>query len=342
MCGIVGYVGPRPSEPILVAGLARLESADTTPPASPSSTTTAASACASARASSGAARRPRRPHPLPAGTTGIGQARWATHGGSRPTAMRTRTSPTTTSWRSDPQRHHRELRRDQSRAALRGLHLPQRDRHRGRGHPARSRVPRRRRATSQAAFRAVVVRLEGAFTLLAMHEDHPGLVVGARRNSPLVIGLGEGENFLGVRRRRVRRAHPQRARHRPGPDRRDHARGRRRHRFRRQPGRSRAVRGAVGCRGRRQGRMVELHGQGDQRGARGRREHHPRPHPRGSGRDPGARRSRRAVRRHQPRHHRRLRHRRVRRAWSASTRSSSGRGCRSTSSSRTSSAIATR
>ncbi|MGO2847060.1 MAG: glutamine--fructose-6-phosphate transaminase (isomerizing), partial [Microbacterium gubbeenense] len=49
----------------------------------------------------------------------------------------------------------------------------------------------------QAAFRAVVNRLEGAFTLLATHQDHPGLVVGARRNSPLVIGLGEGENFLG-------------------------------------------------------------------------------------------------------------------------------------------------
>ena len=48
-----------------------------------------------------------------------------------------------------------------------------------------------------AAFRRVVSRLEGAFTLLAMHEDHPGLVVGARRNSPLVIGLGDGENFLG-------------------------------------------------------------------------------------------------------------------------------------------------
>ncbi len=30
-----------------------------------------------------------------------------------------------------------------------------------------------------------------------MHRDEPGLVVGARRNSPLVIGLGEGENFLG-------------------------------------------------------------------------------------------------------------------------------------------------
>jgi glucosamine--fructose-6-phosphate aminotransferase (isomerizing) len=47
------------------------------------------------------------------------------------------------------------------------------------------------------ALRGVVARLEGAFTLLAVHEDQPGVVVGARRNSPLVIGLGDGENFLG-------------------------------------------------------------------------------------------------------------------------------------------------
>lgn len=48
-----------------------------------------------------------------------------------------------------------------------------------------------------AAMRAVVARLEGAFTLLAIHADQSGVVVGARRNSPLVVGLGEGENFLG-------------------------------------------------------------------------------------------------------------------------------------------------
>jgi len=47
------------------------------------------------------------------------------------------------------------------------------------------------------AMQRVVARLEGAFTLLVMHQDVPGVVVGARRNSPLVIGLGEGENFLG-------------------------------------------------------------------------------------------------------------------------------------------------
>ena len=40
-------------------------------------------------------------------------------------------------------------------------------------------------------------RLDGAFTLLAVHVDHPDRVVASRRNSPLVVGLGEGENFLG-------------------------------------------------------------------------------------------------------------------------------------------------
>lgn len=40
-------------------------------------------------------------------------------------------------------------------------------------------------------------QLEGAFTLLAVHQEHPGVVVAARRNSPLVLGLGDGENFLG-------------------------------------------------------------------------------------------------------------------------------------------------
>lgn len=47
------------------------------------------------------------------------------------------------------------------------------------------------------AMRLITARLSGAFTLLAVHADLPGMIVGARRNSPLVIGVGEGENFLG-------------------------------------------------------------------------------------------------------------------------------------------------
>src|SRR5699024_5919436 len=47
------------------------------------------------------------------------------------------------------------------------------------------------------AMRRTAALLEGAFTLLAVHEGVPDTVVAARRNSPLVVGLGEGENFLG-------------------------------------------------------------------------------------------------------------------------------------------------
>jgi len=47
-----------------------------------------------------------------------------------------------------------------------------------------------------AAMRAAVKRLRGSFTLLAIHADSPQTIVGVRRNSPLVAGLGDGENFL--------------------------------------------------------------------------------------------------------------------------------------------------
>ena len=47
-----------------------------------------------------------------------------------------------------------------------------------------------------AAMREAVKSLRGSFTLLAIHSDAPDLIVGVRRNSPLVVGLGEGENFL--------------------------------------------------------------------------------------------------------------------------------------------------
>ena len=47
-----------------------------------------------------------------------------------------------------------------------------------------------------AAMREVCSQLRGSFTLLAIHADEPGRIVGARRNSPLVVGVGQGENFL--------------------------------------------------------------------------------------------------------------------------------------------------
>ena len=46
------------------------------------------------------------------------------------------------------------------------------------------------------AMREAVKMLHGSFTLVAIHADNPDVVVGVRRNSPLVVGVGDGENFL--------------------------------------------------------------------------------------------------------------------------------------------------
>ena len=46
------------------------------------------------------------------------------------------------------------------------------------------------------AMRAICKRLRGSFTLLAIDSNNPEVVVGARRNSPLVVGVGKGENYL--------------------------------------------------------------------------------------------------------------------------------------------------
>jgi glucosamine--fructose-6-phosphate aminotransferase (isomerizing) len=195
MCGIVGYVGPRPSQDILLAGLARLEYRGYD---------SAGVAVIDGAGSLGMRKKAGKlsvlrdslaESALPDGSTGIGHTRWATHGG-----------PT------DDNAHPHLA--DDDRLAL--IHngiienfAELRDELAASGVAFRSetdtevaaallgREYRDNGGDLQLAFRSVVNRLEGAFTLLAMHQDHPGLVVGARRNSPLVIGLGEGENFLG-------------------------------------------------------------------------------------------------------------------------------------------------
>lgn len=194
MCGIVGYVGPRPSQEILLAGLARLEYRGYD---SAGIAVIDSGGHLGMRKKAGKLAKLRdslNDHALPEGTTGIGHTRWATHGG--PTDVNA----------------HPHLADDdklavihngiiENFAALRaelvadGVEfLSETD-----TEVAAALLGREYRASGdlQAAFRAVVNRLEGAFTLLAMHQDQPGVVVGARRNSPLVIGLGDGENFLG-------------------------------------------------------------------------------------------------------------------------------------------------
>jgi len=194
MCGIVGYVGPRDSQAILLSGLARLEYRGYD-----------SAGIAVIDADGGLDMRKRAgklqvlrddlaAHPMPDGTTGIGHTRWATHGGP--------TDANAHPHLADDDRlaviHNGIIENfAELKAGLVSL-----------GYTFRSETDTevaavllgheyRQSGDLVAAFRSVVSRLEGAFTLLAMHRDQPGLVVGARRNSPLVIGLGDGENFLG-------------------------------------------------------------------------------------------------------------------------------------------------
>lgn len=194
MCGIVGYVGPRDSQAILLSGLARLEYRGYD---SAGIAVIDGEGDLEMRKRAGklqVLRDDLTAHPMTDGTTGIGHTRWATHGG--PTDANA----------------HPHLADDDKLAVIHNGIIENfaelKDELLADGFTFRSETDTevaavllgREYAASRdlvAAFRTVAARLEGAFTLLAMHQDQPGLVVGARRNSPLVIGLGEGENFLG-------------------------------------------------------------------------------------------------------------------------------------------------
>ncbi|MET3767597.1 glucosamine--fructose-6-phosphate aminotransferase (isomerizing) [Marisediminicola sp. UYEF4] len=196
MCGIVGYVGSAKSVEVLLGGLRRLEYRGYD------------SAGIAVIDPDGALHTRKRAgklkmliddldgRALANGSTGIGHTRWATHGG-----------PT-------DQNAHPHL-GDDGRLALihNGIieNFAELKRELIEQHPET--VFTSETDSEVAAFlvgfeyqkthdlalslRNVVARLHGAFTLLVLHADEPGVVVGARRNSPLVIGLGDGENFLG-------------------------------------------------------------------------------------------------------------------------------------------------
>lgn len=194
MCGIVGYVGPRESQSILIAGLSRLEYRGYDSAGIAVIADDGSLGMRKRAGKLGILRDDLDAHALASGTTGIGHTRWATHGGP--------TDANAHPHLADDDRlaviHNGII---ENFAELKAELISE-------GYTFRSETDtevaavllgREYRAHGDdlaAAFRAVVQRLEGAFTLLALHQDHPGLVVGARRNSPLVIGLGEGENFL--------------------------------------------------------------------------------------------------------------------------------------------------
>ncbi|HEY6592778.1 MAG TPA: glutamine--fructose-6-phosphate transaminase (isomerizing) [Asanoa sp.] len=205
MCGIVGYVGARPALGIVLDGLRRLEyrGYDSAGVAviGADELLTEKRAGKLANLEKTLANRPA--DGIHAGTTGIGHTRWATHGGptdrnAHPHLSRDRRVAVIhngiienfAKLRAELEADGIEFTSDTDTECA--AHLLA-------GALAAVREEARRDDGPHLlaeAMRRVCGRLEGAFTLLATDAAIPGAVVGARRNSPLVVGRGVGENFL--------------------------------------------------------------------------------------------------------------------------------------------------
>ncbi|MFD0773845.1 glutamine--fructose-6-phosphate transaminase (isomerizing) [Streptomonospora algeriensis] len=193
MCGIVGYVGPQPALGVVVDGLKRLEyrGYDSAGVAvlTDGRMETEKRAGKLANLKSALAETPRSTDGI-----GIGHTRWATHGA--PTDVNAH--PHVDNDNRVAVIHNGII---ENFAALR-LELEERGCKFSSETDTEVTAHLLGEAVKEqgddlaAAMRAVCRRLEGAFTLVAMYAGDPDLVIAARRNSPLVVGRGDGENFL--------------------------------------------------------------------------------------------------------------------------------------------------
>ncbi|ANH38394.1 Glutamine--fructose-6-phosphate aminotransferase [isomerizing] [Nocardioides dokdonensis FR1436] len=193
MCGIVGYVGQRPSELVVVEGLRRMEYRGY----DSAGIAVVADGVLATRKKAGKLANLEQvvdQDPLPPSTIGIGHTRWATHGAPNDVNAH----PHLGSTGRVAMVHNGIIENfDDLRARLEadGHQLHSQTDTEVVAHLLELQVVSGVDLTT--AMQRVCSRLEGAFTLVAIEAEDPTRVVAARRNSPLVVGLGEGENFLG-------------------------------------------------------------------------------------------------------------------------------------------------
>ncbi|MBJ7528621.1 MAG: glutamine--fructose-6-phosphate transaminase (isomerizing), partial [Nocardioides sp.] len=193
MCGIVGYIGSRPAQDVVVEGLRRLEYRGY-------------DSAGIALVDDGALATRKRAgklanleklvaeEPLPAASLGIGHTRWATHGAPNDVNAH----PHVGASRRVALVHNGIIENFADlRARLEAddhVLVSETDTETV-AHLLELQVESGEDLTT--AMQRVCAMLDGAFTLVAVDAHDPDRVVAARRNSPLVVGLGEGENFLG-------------------------------------------------------------------------------------------------------------------------------------------------
>jgi len=192
MCGIVGYTGPQSASIPLIAGLRRLEYRGYD--SAGIALGTQGKLFVEKKAGKLSNLENALDSSLPSVHSGIGHTRWATHGG-----------PT-------DQNAHPHLDNEGKLAVIHnGIienYAELRIALEAKGHKFSSQTDtesvahllsdlrKEHKGDLTKAMRDAVKVLRGSFTLLAIHADKPDEIVGVRRNSPLVVGVGNGENFM--------------------------------------------------------------------------------------------------------------------------------------------------
>ena len=199
MCGIVGYVGQRPARDIVVDALRRMEyrgydSSGVALLDGEGGLTISRRAGRLANLEEALAETDAG---LLAGSTGVGHTRWATHG--RPTDRNAHPHRSTdgkiavvhngiienfATLRAELEADGVEFASDTDTEVA--VHLVSRE-YRGGEHAG----------DFVGSVLAVLRRLEGHFTLVFANADEPDKIVAARRSTPLVVGVGDGEMFIG-------------------------------------------------------------------------------------------------------------------------------------------------
>jgi glucosamine--fructose-6-phosphate aminotransferase (isomerizing) len=192
MCGIVGYTGPQSASIPLIAGLKRLEYRGYD--SAGIALGTSGKLFVEKKAGKLSNLENALDSSLPSVHSGIGHTRWATHGG-----------PT-------DQNAHPHLDNEGKLAVIHNGIIENYTELRialeAKGHKFSSQTDtesvahllsdlrKEHNGDLTKAMRDAVKVLRGSFTLLAIHADKPDEIVGVRRNSPLVVGVGKGENFM--------------------------------------------------------------------------------------------------------------------------------------------------
>ena len=193
MCGIVGYVGGKPALDVVIEGLRRLEYRGY----DSAGVAVVHGGALEGRKKAGKLANLEKElseRPLPAATAGLGHTRWATHGG--PTDGNAHphfdSADRVAVVHNGIIENYAVLRAELAAA---GIELRSETDTEVVAHLLGAEFEPSGRDLAEA-MRRVCRRLHGAFTLVAVHADAPDVVVGARLNSPLVVGVGDGEAFL--------------------------------------------------------------------------------------------------------------------------------------------------